>query len=62
MPLHGVVRSPSPFAESDTHFFMTSQPVVFDFQKEADGSIKRVKERNGPERLEGEKISDVPRQ
>lgn len=44
-------------AESESRFFMMSQPVVFDFQKEADGSIKKAKERNGPERLDGEKIS-----
>jgi CubicO group peptidase (beta-lactamase class C family) len=48
-------------AESETRFFMTSQPVVIDFQKEADGSIKKAKVRNGPEQLEGEKISDAPR-
>jgi CubicO group peptidase (beta-lactamase class C family) len=49
------------FAESDTRFFMTSQPVVIDFQREADGSIKKAKARNGPEQLDGEKISDAPR-
>ena len=49
------------FAESATRFFMTSQPVVIDFQREADGSIKKAKARNGPEQLDGEKISDAPR-
>jgi CubicO group peptidase (beta-lactamase class C family) len=49
-----------PFAESDSRFFMTSQPVVIDFQKEPDGSIKKAKVRNGPEQLDGEKISEAP--
>ena len=44
--------------ESDVRFFMTSHPVVFDFQKESDGSIRRAQVRNGSEKLEGEKISD----
>jgi CubicO group peptidase (beta-lactamase class C family) len=47
--------------ESDTRLFMTGQPVVFDFQKEADGSIRKAKVRNGPEQLDGEKISEIPR-
>lgn len=46
--------------ESDSRLFMTSQPVVFDFQKEADGSIKKAKIRNGPEQLDGEKVSEAP--
>jgi len=46
-------------AESDNRFFTTSQPFVIEFQREADGSIKRAKARNGPEDLEGEKISDT---
>ena len=29
------------FAESDTRFFMTSAPGVIDFQKEAEGSVKK---------------------
>ncbi len=29
--------------ESDTNFFMTSQPFVIDFQKESDGSIRKAK-------------------
>jgi CubicO group peptidase (beta-lactamase class C family) len=49
------------FAESDTRFFMTSQPVVIDFQKEADGSIKKARVRNGAEELDGERISEAPR-
>lgn len=49
------------FAESDTRFFMTSQLVVIDFQKEADGSIKKAKVRNGAEQLDGERISEAPR-
>jgi CubicO group peptidase (beta-lactamase class C family) len=48
------------FAESDTRFFMTSHPVVIDFQKESDGSIKKAKIRNGPEQLDGEKTSEAP--
>ena len=48
------------FAESDTRFFITSQPFVVDFQKETDGSIKKAKARNGPEQLDGEKISEAP--
>src|SRR5260370_22799977 len=49
------------FAESDTRFFITSQPFVVDFQKESDGSIKKAKARNGGEQLDGEKISEAPR-
>jgi CubicO group peptidase (beta-lactamase class C family) len=48
------------YAESDTRFFMTSEPVVIDFQREAGGSIKKAKVRNGSEHLEGEKISEAP--
>jgi CubicO group peptidase (beta-lactamase class C family) len=49
------------FAESETRFFMTSQPLVIDFQKEADGSIKKARAQNGPELLEGEKVLPTPR-
>jgi hypothetical protein len=47
-------------AESDNRFFTTNQPFVIEFQREADGSIKKAKARNVPEDLEGEKISDTP--
>jgi len=46
--------------ESETRFFTTEQPFVIEFQKEADESIKKAKAWNGPEDLEGEKISDTP--
>jgi len=46
-------------AESDNRFFTTKQQFVIEFQREADGSIKKAKARNGPEDLEGEKISDT---
>jgi CubicO group peptidase (beta-lactamase class C family) len=46
-------------AESDTRFFIMSHPFLIDFQKEADGSIKKAKARNGPEELDGEKISEA---
>jgi len=46
--------------ESETRFFTTEQPFVIEFQKEADGSIKKAKARNGPEDLEGEKVADTP--
>jgi CubicO group peptidase (beta-lactamase class C family) len=49
------------YAESNTRFFMTSEPVVIDFEREADGSIKNARVRNGPEKLEGKKISQVPK-
>jgi CubicO group peptidase (beta-lactamase class C family) len=49
------------FPESDTRFFMTSAPFVIDFQREADGSVKKAKGRNGAEELDGERISDVNR-
>jgi len=49
------------FAESETRFFLTNQAFVIDFQKEADGSIKKARARNGPEELDGEKISEAPR-
>ena len=48
-------------AESDTRFFLINAPFVVDFQKETDGSIKKAKARNGPEPLDGVKISEVPR-
>lgn len=47
------------FPESETRFFMTSAPFVIDFQREADGSVKKAKGRNGPEELEGEKIAET---
>jgi hypothetical protein len=34
---------------------------MIDFQKESDGSVLKAKARNGPEELEGEKVSDTPR-
>ena len=46
------------FPESDTSFFMTSAPFVIDFQREADGSVRNAKARNGPEQLDGEKIAE----
>jgi CubicO group peptidase (beta-lactamase class C family) len=46
--------------ESETRFFTKEQPFVIEFQKEADGSVKKAKASNGPEDLEGEKISDSP--
>jgi hypothetical protein len=49
------------FAESETRRFLTNQAFVVDFQKEADGSVKRAKSRNGPEELDGEKVSEAPR-
>jgi CubicO group peptidase (beta-lactamase class C family) len=45
--------------ESETRFFMTSVPFVVDFQREPDGSVRRAKARNGPEELDGEKITGV---
>jgi hypothetical protein len=47
-------------AESDNRFFTTSQPFVIEFQREADGSIKKAKAWNGPEDLEGEKVLNTP--
>jgi CubicO group peptidase (beta-lactamase class C family) len=49
------------FAESDTRFFMTSAPFVIEFQREADGSVRKAKARNGPEQLDGERIAEVTR-
>jgi len=46
------------FPESPTRFFMTSEPVVIDFQREPDGSVKKAELQNGPEVLEGEKVSN----
>lgn len=46
--------------ESQTRFFTKEQPFVIEFQKEADGSVKKAKAWNGPEDLEGQKISDLP--
>ena len=48
------------FPESPTRFFMTSEPVVIDFQREADGSVNKAEVQNGPEVLEGERVSDAP--
>jgi len=47
------------YPESDTRFFMTSAPFVIDFQREADGSVRKAKARNGPEQLDGEKIAEA---
>jgi hypothetical protein len=38
---------------------MTNAPFVIDFQREADGSVKKAKARNGPEELNGEKIAEA---
>jgi len=38
---------------------MTSAPFVIEFQREADGSVKKAKSRNGPEELDGEKIANA---
>jgi CubicO group peptidase (beta-lactamase class C family) len=46
--------------ESENRFFTMEQPFVIEFQKEADGSIKKAKAWNGPEDVQGEKISDTP--
>ncbi len=48
--------------ESATRFFLISEPFVIDFQKEADGSIKKANARNGPQNVAGEKISEAPLQ
>lgn len=45
------------FPESPTRFFMTSEPVIIDFQREPDGSVKKAELQNGPEVLEGERVS-----
>lgn len=45
--------------ETETRFFMTSAPFVIEFQREADGSVKEAKGRNGAEELDGEKIADT---
>jgi CubicO group peptidase (beta-lactamase class C family) len=45
--------------ESETRFFTTEQPFVIEFQKEADGSVKRAKAWHGPEDLEGKKVADI---
>lgn len=47
------------FPESETRFFMTTAPFEIEFQREADGSVKKAKCRNGPEELEGERIADA---
>jgi CubicO group peptidase (beta-lactamase class C family) len=47
------------FPASETQFFTTSAPFVIEFQREADGSVKKAKARNGPEPLDGEKVSDA---
>ena len=41
--------------------FLTNQALVVDFQKEADGSVKRAKSRNGPEEFDDGKISEASR-
>jgi hypothetical protein len=46
------------FAESQTRFFVISQPVVIDFERESEGIPRKVKVRNGPEELDGKKISE----
>ena len=48
------------FPESETRFFTTEQPFVIEFLKETDGSIRKAKAWNGPEDVQGEKISDTP--
>jgi CubicO group peptidase (beta-lactamase class C family) len=47
------------FPESETRFFMTTAPFEIEFQREADGSVKKAKSRNGPEELDGEKITEA---
>jgi CubicO group peptidase (beta-lactamase class C family) len=47
------------FPESETRFFMTSAPFVIDFQREANGSVRKANARNGPEELDGQKIVEV---
>jgi len=47
------------FPASETQFFTTGAPFVIEFQREADGSVKKAKARNGPEPLDGEKIPDA---
>jgi hypothetical protein len=47
------------FPETETRFFMTSAPFIIEFQREADGSVKRAKGRNGAEELDGEKIREL---
>lgn len=47
------------FPESETRFFMTSAPFLIDFQREADGSVKKAKGRNGAEEMDGVKITDA---
>jgi CubicO group peptidase (beta-lactamase class C family) len=45
--------------ESETRFFATEAPFLIEFQKEADGSVKKAKAWNGPESLNGEKVADT---
>jgi CubicO group peptidase (beta-lactamase class C family) len=47
------------FPEAETRFFMTSAPFVIEFQREADGSVKKARGRNGPEEVDGKKIADA---
>jgi CubicO group peptidase (beta-lactamase class C family) len=47
------------FPETETRFFMTGAPFVVEFRREADGSVKKAKGRNGGEELDGEKIADT---
>jgi hypothetical protein len=45
--------------ESETRFFLTNSPFEIEFRREADGSVKKARGRNGPEELDGEKIPDA---
>jgi hypothetical protein len=49
-------------AESETRFFVMSEPYVFDFALEADGSIKKAKVRYAAEHYDGEKIAEPTKQ
>jgi CubicO group peptidase (beta-lactamase class C family) len=44
--------------ESDSRFFVMSEPYVFDFTREADGSIKKARVRYTAEHYDGEKIAE----
>ena len=48
------------FPESETRFFMTGVPFEIEFQREPDGSVKKAKAHNGPQQVDGEKISAAP--
>jgi Domain of unknown function (DUF3471) len=45
--------------ESETRFFLTRAPFEIEFEREADGSVRKAKCRNGPEELNGEKIAEA---